>query len=280
MRGALLAATIAASLAAVPAAAQAPPGQQYPPQGAQPPYEEPQKRDRIRDVLDVLDAITRPPPEEPPQYKPQYPPPYAQPYPPREPPRPPRYEPPPPDPVDVEPVDDAVESEEPIAETRPGPRPVRPAQAAVRPAPPAPAPVVAQVRPAPAAPSAGTPPETPPVEATPPAPEPAAAAPAAEPALVSTPAKAEPPPVKTRATLLERVTQFGWWPLAALLAVIAAAVGAETYRRHRRLERTRTALALEPRLDAASGEASCSAPQFTAPPVSIRCRLELGTAHG
>ena len=86
--------------------------------------------------------------------------------------------------------------------------------------------------------------------------------------------------METQATLLERVTDLGWWPLAALLALVAAALGAETYRRHRRLERTKSALALDPRLDAARGDASCSAPEFAAPPVSIRCRLELGPAHG
>jgi hypothetical protein len=60
--------------------------------------------------------------------------------------------------------------------------------------------------------------------------------------------------------------------LAAALAVAAAAAVS----RARRIARTKAALSLAPRLDLAEGSASFGNLALSAPPMSIRGRLEFG----
>jgi hypothetical protein len=95
-----------------------------------------------------------------------------------------------------------------------------------------------------------------------PAPSPAAAP--AGPATPPTPVIAEPPAGRP-----------AWFWLLALLLPVAA-VGAV---HQARLMRTKRLLSLEPRLESELGAASASAFDFAAPPVSIRCRMEMEVIH-
>ena len=67
------------------------------------------------------------------------------------------------------------------------------------------------------------------------------------------------------------------WPLAALLLAAAVAAAAAVHRG--RIVRTKQLLSLEPRLESGGVTASATALEFASPPVSIRCRMEMGTAH-
>jgi hypothetical protein len=140
----------------------------------------------------------------------------------------------------------------PVATTVPRPRPIaeptRPVQA--RPAPQA-APV-APIKPAP-------------VEPVPTIEPPVAAAP-----LPVADELAAPIPQQSRAAFGAGI----WLPLGLLAA--AAAIAAATVmrvRRARRIERTRAALALKPRIDMAAGASSTPGLSLASPPLAIRARL-------
>lgn len=156
------------------------------------------------------------------------------------------------------------------------PPPSRPRPPQAEPRPSAPRQLPAAVAPRPASPvdrPAPRPPLAPPDETLAPLP-PAPAPPIAEASLPPPPvARTVPPPAPD-----EPETPGSWWSglpvsLLGMLALIAALVGAHRLRRMRRIARTRAALGVSPRLDAAAGASSISGLSLVAPPLSIRARL-------
>jgi hypothetical protein len=70
-----------------------------------------------------------------------------------------------------------------------------------------------------------------------------------------------------------------WW-LSLVAGLVAAAVAGPWLIRGRRIARTRSLLSIDHRFDRDAGMPSVRALKFAAPPVSIRARLDLGTANG
>ncbi|MCY7338560.1 MAG: hypothetical protein LH465_01150 [Sphingomonas bacterium] len=121
------------------------------------------------------------------------------------------------------------------------------------------------------------------------APPPAPAVVAQVPRVIEPPAPVAPLPAPTIPMVAEQVEavavttttpRAAWWPwlLAGMIVALAAAFAAHRLRRHRRLERTRAALALAPRIDWSAGHGAPLRVEFARPPLAIRARLE--AAHG
>ena len=153
----------------------------------------------------------------------------------------------------------------------PVPPPPRPAATTV----PRPRPIVQPARPTPARPDPRAAPAAP-IEQSPtlsPVAAPAEPAPAIEPPIAAapTPAVAEPDqpiPAPARAIFAARTLL-----LLGFLAVAAAAAAVMHWQRTRRIERTRAALALKPRIDLSAGASSVSGLSLASPPLAIRARL-------
>jgi hypothetical protein len=154
----------------------------------------------------------------------------------------------------------------PSGSPRPAPRPEPRAKAEPAPTPTAaapPPPAEIPVRPAAALPREPAAATLVPAAATP-----AAKAPAARPS---------PPPSQIAASpsFAGFARQIAW-PLLALLAAIAAAAAGWQWRKRRILAHTRGALALSPSLDLSQGSGSLGGLSLSAPPFTMRARLEMG----
>lgn len=133
------------------------------------------------------------------------------------------------------------------------------------------------------APTAAAPPPPAEIPVRPPAalpPEPAAATlvpAAATPAAKAPTARPSPPPSQIAASpsFAGFARQIAW-PLLALLAAIVAAAAGWQWRKRRILAHTRGALALSPSLDLSQGSGSLGGLGLSAPPFTMRARLEMG----
>lgn len=190
------------------------------------------------------------------------------------------------------PKPEAAPQAQPAAAVAPATPAVAEPAVATTPAPPAsaPAPVAQETIPIAAAPTLPAPTHTSPIadEHSPgrPPPEPAHATPAVEAATPAASPAAAPPaalpqPVARRPAPAEQTQSLSlWlrlWPIGLLL--LAMAVGA-TWLKRARLLRTKKLLSLEPRFDRSIARGTIGPLTLASPPVSIRARLELRSAHG
>ena len=151
-----------------------------------------------------------------------------------------------------------VPAPRPATTTVPRPRPI------VQPARPTPA--RSDPRAAPAAPIEPSP--LPPPVAAPVKPAPAIAPPIAASPTPVVVEPVQPIPAPTRANLSARTVL-----LLGLLAAAAVAAAVMHWQRTRRIERTRAAFALKPRIDLSAGACSIHGLSLASPPLAIRARL-------